>query len=306
MTKPRVALFGGQDLGYVMADYFSRRDDLELFVVSYETRRDIINGYRSALTICRERNVPFIETAKPQEDAVSVLTAWRPDIIVGAYYARLFPPELLEVARLGGINVHPGKFPRYRGPMPTPWYILNGEKTFGMGIFQIDGGVDTGPVFVQREYPIPDDDTGYELLRRTMKAAAELYMESFDLILSGELVAKPQEGEPSFCPRIEPQYKIDWTNSREAIVRRIRVHAKPYFPAYSYIYSRMLSINSACCIESTATSTGHPGEIVQVRDDGQISIACGDGNLLIREYEIFPALSKEERLLYLQVGARLS
>lgn len=303
MTKPRVALFGGQDLGYVMADYFSRRDDIDLFVVSYKSRRDIINGYRSALTICRERDVPFIETAKPYEDALVALKEWQPDIIVGAYYARLFPPELLKIARLGAINVHPGKFPRYRGPMPTPWYILNAEKTFGMGIFQIDGGVDTGPVFVQREYPIPDDETGYGLLRRTMKAAADLYIECFDRILSGELVAKPQQGEPYFCPRIEPQYKIDWTSSRETIMRRIRVHAKPYFPAYSYIYNRMLAINSAGCDD---TSNARPGEIVRVWEDGRISIACGDGNLILRDYEIFPALSKEEWLLHFEVGTRLT
>src|ERR1700691_305023 len=157
MTRPRVALFGGQDLGYVLADYFSRRDDLDLFVGSYESRRDIINGYRSALTVCRERDIPFIETAKTREDALAPLNQWRPDIVVGAYYARLFPSELLSIPRLGAINVHPGKLPRYRGPMPTPWYILNGEKTFGVGIFQIDDGVDTGPVFVQREYPIPED-----------------------------------------------------------------------------------------------------------------------------------------------------
>jgi methionyl-tRNA formyltransferase len=306
MTKPRVALFGGQDLGYVMADYFSRRHDIDLFVVSYETRRDIINGYRSALTICRERKVRFIETIKPNDDALLALKHWQPDIIVGAYYARLFPPELLEVARLGAINVHPGKFPQYRGPMPTPWYILNGEKTFGVGIFQIDGGVDTGPVFVQREYPILDGETGYELLRRTMKAAAELYIEVFDRILNGELVAKPQEGEPSFCPRIEPRYKIDWTSSREAIMRRIRVHAKPYFPAYSYIFNRMLTINGASCADSSNTSNAQPGEIVQVRDDGRILIACGDGCLIARDYEVFPALSKEEWLLHFEIGTRLT
>jgi hypothetical protein len=99
MTRPRVALFGGQDLGYVLADYFSRRDDLDLFVVSYESRRDVLNGYRSALTVCRERNIPFIETASPREDALAALNQWQPDIIVGAYYARLFPPELLKGGR---------------------------------------------------------------------------------------------------------------------------------------------------------------------------------------------------------------
>ena len=306
MTRPRVALFGGQDLGYVLADYFSRRDDLDLFVVSYESRRDIINGYRSALTLCRERNIPFIETAEPRKDALATLNQWQPDIIVGAYYARLFPPELLSIPRLGAINVHPGKFPRYLGPMPTPWYILNGEKTFGVGIFQIDDGIDTGPVFVQREYPIPEEETGYGLLRRTMKAAADLYIEYFDEILNGKLVAKPQQGEPYFCPRIEPRYKIDWASPRETILRRIRVHAKPYFPAYSYVYNRILAINSAVYDDAAATSNARPGEIVRGLERGQISVACNDGNLILREYEVFPALSKEEWPLHFEVGTRFT
>ena len=203
MVTRRVALFGGQDLGYVMADYFSRRDDVELFVVSYQSQHDIINGYRTALTMCRERDVRFIETSRPYQDAHAALAEFKPDILLGAYYARLFPPELIKLARMGAINVHPGKFPRYRGPMPTPWYILNGETTFGMGIFQIDAGIDTGPVFIQKEYPIPDQITGHELLRLTQKAAGELYIEAFDRIMDGELVAVPQHGVPYFCPRIE-------------------------------------------------------------------------------------------------------
>jgi methionyl-tRNA formyltransferase len=306
MTRRRVALFGGQDLGYVMADYFSRRDDIDLFVVSYQSRHDIINGYRSALTICKERNVRFIETARPYEDAHVALRQWQPDIIVGAYYGRLFPPELLKIPRLGAINVHPGKFPRYRGPMPTPWYILNGEKTFGMSIFQIDDGIDSGPVFIQREYPIPDGETGHGLLRRTMKAAGELYMESFDRIVNGELVAKPQQGEPYFCPRIEPRYKIDWASARETIMRRIRVHAKPYFPAFAYIYNRLLTVNSASCDDSSGPPNARHGEIVRVLDGRRISVACGDGNLILQDYEIFPELSNEEWKLHFKAGARFS
>lgn len=304
--KPRVALFGGQDLGYVLADYFSRRTDLDVFVVSYQSKRDIINGYRSALTICKERQIPFVETTKPAEDALPVLRQWKPDIILGAYYARLFPPDLLRLPRLGAINVHPGKFPRYRGPMPTPWYILNGEKTFGVGIFQIDDGIDTGPVFVEREYPIPEDETGHGLLRRTMTAAAELYIEYFDRIFSGEIVAKPQQGEPYFCPAIEPRYSIDWKSAREMIIRRIRVHAKPYFPAYSYLYNRIITVNRASRDDSANASYKRPGEIVRVWDDGRISVACGDGNLILQEYEVFPTLSGEEWALHFEVGARFA
>jgi methionyl-tRNA formyltransferase len=306
MTRTRVALFGGQDLGYVMADYFSRRDDLELFVVSYQSRRDVINGYRSALTICKERNIPFIDTAKPTEDLNAALGRWRPDIIVAAYYARLFSTDLLKIPRLGAINVHPGKFPRYRGPMPTPWYILNGEKTFGMGILQIDEGIDAGPVFVEREYPIPEDETGHGLLRRTMAAAAELYIENFDRIVRGELVARPQQGEPFFCPRIEPRYQIDWSSNRETIMRRIRVHAKPYFPAYTYLYNRMLAISGAYCDPAPAVPNSRHGEIVRTWNDGRISVACGDGNLIVQDYDVFPPVSSEEWLLHFEVGARFA
>lgn len=303
MTKTRVALFAGQDLGYVMADYFSQRNDIELFVVSFQSRRDVINNYRSALTICRERQIPFIETTKPYEDTHATLKSWSPDIIVCAYYARLFPAELLKIPRLGAINAHPGKFPKYRGPMPTPWYILNGESTFGMGIFQIDDGIDTGPVFVQREYPIPPDETGYGLLRRTMRAAADLYIENFDRIVSGEIVAKPQFGEPLFCPRIEPQYRIDWSSPREMILRRIRVHAKPYFPAYTFVHNRMLAINRAHATGSGPS--GRPGEVVELFDDGRFAVACGDGSLVVEEYDVCPALTEQEWRLHFKIGTRL-
>src|SRR5262249_46681211 len=116
MEKKRVALFGGQEVGYLMADYFSKRSDVDLFVVSFQTRRDIINGYRSALTLCKERNIRYVETTRPYDDTHVFLEQWMPDIIVGAYYARLFPPQLLKIPRLGCINAHPGKFPRYQGP----------------------------------------------------------------------------------------------------------------------------------------------------------------------------------------------
>jgi len=302
MAKIRVALFGGQDLGYVMAEYFSARDDIELFVVSYHSRRDAINGYRSALTISKDLGIPYIETSQPNKDVVSVLRDWKPDIIVSAYYARLLSPELLRIPRLGAINVHPGKFPRYQGPMPTPWYILNGEKTFGIGILQIDDGVDTGPVFVEREYPFPGDETGHGLLLRTQRAAAELYKEFFDAIVSGEIIAKPQLGKPEVCPRIKPQYQIDWNDTAEMISRQIRVHARPYFPAFSYLYDRMISVNRAE-VSAQALPDRTPGEIIAVSNNG-LSVACGEGVLTVTNCEFFPAMNPEQAPLYLRTGSR--
>ena len=190
--------------------------------------------------------------------------------------------------------------------MPTPWYILNGEKTFGMGIFQIDEGIDTGPVFVQRQYPIAADETGHGLLRKTMKAGADLYMENFDRIVRGELIAQPQQGTPLFCPRIEPQYRIEWTSPREMISRRIRVHAKPYFPAYTFAYSRMVAINRARLDDSHRAPSAAPGKIVESWDDGRFTVACGDGILVVEDYDVCPPLDKQAWRLHFEPGTQLS
>ncbi|MGB3338259.1 MAG: formyltransferase family protein [Devosia sp.] len=302
--KIRVALFGGQDLGYVMAEYFSARCDIDLFVVSFHSRRDAINGYRSALTLSKALGIPFIETSRPNEDAVAALREWKPDIIVSAYYARLFSPEILSIPRLGAINVHPGKFPHYQGSMPTPWYIINGEKSFGIGILQIDEGVDTGPVFVQKDYPFPDDETGHGLLLRTQQAAAELYKEYFDAIVRREIIAQPQVGQAVVCPRIEPQYRINWNDPAEIISRQVRVHAGPYFPAYSYLYNRMISINRAV-FSNESLPRSVAGEIIAVSDRG-LTVACGTGTLVATEYEFFPAIRPEQLELYLAPGSMLS
>jgi methionyl-tRNA formyltransferase len=258
------------------------------------------------LTLCKERQIPFIETSRPSEGARDRLSEWRPDIIVAAYYARLFPPELLKLSRLGAINAHPGKFPRYQGPMPTPWYILNGEETFGMGIFQVDEGIDTGPVFVEREYPIPPDVTGHQLLRLTMKAAAEMYIEYFDPIVRGEIAAKPQHGEPLFCPRIAPQLHLDWTAPRELIERQIRVHAKPYFPAYTFAYNRMITINRARADDLPNSSSKKAGQIVRVEGTGSFAVQCGDASLLVEDYEFHPPLGRDDVRFYLEVGTQLA
>ena len=89
-------------------------------------------------------------------------------------------------------------------------------------------------------------------------------------------------------------------------MRRIRVHAKPYFPAYTYLYSRLLAVNGACCDPAPGAPNSRHGEIVQTWEDGRISVACGDGNLIVHDYDVFPPLSREEWLLHFQVGARLA
>jgi methionyl-tRNA formyltransferase len=264
----RLALFTSQDIGFDLVQYFAERSDIDLLVISYEQAKDAGYGYRSALTFCREWGIKHIEALKAGETVAIALDQHRPDIILSAYYAKILPLPLLAKARMGGINVHPGKLPYYKGRFPTPWYILNGDQTFGIALHKMVDAVDAGDVFVQREFPIPDEMTGHELLRETMKRSAEVIKDSFDAIVSGSLKPKPQVSGGSQYDHIDKEYQIDWSLPAEMIVRQIRVHAPPYKPAFGLIEGRQISISKA----KTVSICGRSGSLIS---EEPLIIGCG-------------------------------
>jgi methionyl-tRNA formyltransferase len=277
----RVALFTSQDIGYELVDYFRQRQDVELLTIAYEKPHDRALGYRSALAFCRERGLPHLDAPKADERVADALGSFRPDIIISAYYAKVLPSELLSKARLGGINVHPGKLPYYKGRYPTPWYILNGEATFGIALHQMVEEVDAGSVYVQREFEIPPSMTGYELLRQTMRRGAAVICESFDAIVSGAIVPQPQGPGGSRYDHIEREHQIDWNQPAEMISRHIRVHARPYTPAYSFCSGHRVFINNARPI----AVPGPPGSVIHRYREGPIVVGCGIGSLRVFEYD---------------------
>jgi methionyl-tRNA formyltransferase len=275
----RIALFTAQDVGVTLAKHFAPRADL--LVISYDVAKYEGYGYRSALAYCREHGVKYVEAPKADQRVKEALQSHKPDIIVSAWYARILPFEMLETARLGGINVHPGKLPFYKGRFPTPWYILNGDPTYGIAVHKMVAEVDAGDVYVQREYPIPPRMTGHELLRDAMRTSGETIMESFDAIVSGKTVAVPQAPGGSRYDSIDRTYTIDWAQPAEIINRHIRVHAKPYEPATAELDGKRFYINRAVAIPHTIAE---PGTVI-----APLTIACGDGSLVIEEMEPAPA-----------------
>jgi len=301
----RVVLFTAQDIGFQLASFFAGRDDLATLVITRQTARDRIYGYRSAVEVCRQSQMPLIEVSRVTDDICRRVEDWRPDLIVSAYYPHIVPPRILAVPRLGCINIHPGILPQYRGRFPTPWYILNGDTHFGVAIHYLAEGVDTGDVLVQRTYPL-NGDTGHQLYRRTMDLGAELLIEHFDRILAGDVQPKRQGEGGSYYRSIEKRYEVDWNESREAISRRVRVHAEPYFPAYSFLFNKMVLINKVSTVEVENFTPQGGGEIVKTWPDGRFAVSCSDGCLLIEEYTVCPPLrTKEQQALHICAGNQL-
>lgn len=298
----KVLLFTSQDIGFQIVEALSKKDGLELFVIADRTSRDEIYGYRCAIEACKKLGISWRKASRIDDKLKNEIATFAPEMIISAYFPHIIPQAVLSLSKIPPINVHPGKLPEYRGKFPTPWYILNGEREFGVAIHEIDAGIDTGAVHVQEFYDLPASITGHELYALAMNCGADLLVSNIDKIAGGTSKPRKQLGVGSYYSSIEKTYQINWSQPRENIARRIRVHAKPYLPAHSQLFNCMVYINKASLIEVPNYTAQIPGRILSLEKGGAFVVSCADGCLLIEEYETTPSLSEQSRSLHFKVG----
>jgi methionyl-tRNA formyltransferase len=145
---------------------------------------------------------------------VQKIRAWKPDALVVAAYGQILSKELLEVPRLGSINLHASLLPKYRGAAPIQWAIIQGETITGVTTFLMDEGLDTGPILLQRSLPISDEDTAGTLEERLAKLGAGLMIETLRGLEAGTLVPRAQDdSHASYAPKITKELgRLEWTN----------------------------------------------------------------------------------------------
>ncbi|GAA0273777.1 methionyl-tRNA formyltransferase [Cryptosporangium japonicum] len=152
------------------------------------------------------------------------LAALAPDLAPVVAYGGLIPPSALEVPRLGWVNLHFSLLPAWRGAAPVQHAILHGDELTGAAVFQLEKGLDTGPVFGQLTEVIRPDDTAGALLERLSEAGAELLAQVVDGIAAGALQAVPQPADGvSLAPKLTAEdAHLDWSVPAFAVDRRIR------------------------------------------------------------------------------------
>jgi methionyl-tRNA formyltransferase len=148
------------------------------------------------------------------------------DLFALASYGRLIPKWLLELPRLGSLNVHPSLLPAYRGATPIQTALRNGERTTGVTIMLMDAGMDTGDVVLQEPVTIdPGEDYG-QLHDRLATIGAGLLGRALDLAASDQLPARPQTGEPTYTrPLGKDDLSIDWSWEPRRIVDTVRAYS---------------------------------------------------------------------------------
>ena len=204
------------------------------------------------------------------EELLRVLS---PEVIVIIAYGQIIPARLLQIPRLGWINLHASLLPKYRGAAPIHWAIANGECVTGNTTMRIDAGMDTGDVLHQQELAIEADETSPQLAERLAVAGAELMVETLRGLQSGKLTARHQDhSSASYAPILKREDgRIDWARPAQEIYNRMRGFT-PWPGAYTEFRGQTCHLWGHPVSNEVAGES--PGTLVLQR--GSLQVVCGE------------------------------
>jgi methionyl-tRNA formyltransferase len=222
------------------------------------------------------RGVPVLQPTTLKDAAVQArLTALAPDALVVVAYGLILPQAVLDIPRLGALNVHASLLPRWRGAAPIQRALLAGDRETGVCIMQMDAGLDTGPVLLREAVPIAPDDTAGTLHDTLAALGGRLLVAALDGLARETLRPTPQAADGvTYAAKIEKhESRIDWTQPAAEIERRVRAF-DPAPGAAARIRGAEIKLWRAAVV----AARGAPGEVVGLGPDG-IVVACGEGAL---------------------------
>ncbi|MFM7708189.1 MAG: methionyl-tRNA formyltransferase [Gammaproteobacteria bacterium] len=216
------------------------------------------------------------------------LVAWHPDVMVVVAYGLILPPEALAVPRLGCLNIHASLLPRWRGAAPIQRALLAGDAETGVAIMQMDAGLDTGPVLLERRVAIGPDEDSPALHARLAALGAAALLEALDGIEAGTLLprAQPAEGVTYAAKLDKSEARIDWREDAAAIARRVRA-LRPWPVAETTLHGEQVRVHRARALPGAASSAdaaAAPGAVLGLEDE-MLVVACGRGRLGILELQ---------------------
>jgi methionyl-tRNA formyltransferase len=183
---------------------------------------------------------------KKNEEFHGQLTALRPDAIIVVGYGRILPQWMIDLPRLGNLNLHASLLPKYRGAAPIQWAIANGESVTGVTTMRIDAGLDTGDIVRQREAPILREDTAETLARKLAAIGAPLMVETLRALGSGQVTPVPQDhSRATLAPILKKEDgRMDFSRSADELFNRLRGF-QPWPGAFTTFKGKTLQVHRA-------------------------------------------------------------
>jgi methionyl-tRNA formyltransferase len=205
------------------------------------------------------------------------LDALEPDLGVVVAFGQIFPPALLDLPRLGCVNLHASLLPRWRGAGPRAAAIAAGDAETGVTVQRMEAGVDTGPVYAARATPIGERETTGELAERLARLGAGLLVEVVAALARGEAVARPQDAaRATHAPKLSGVRRLDPSEPAEALARQVRAYGAEPGAA---LVARGEPLKLLETTAGAGTPDAPPGRYLGLREDA-LTISAGDGTAL--------------------------
>jgi len=253
-------------------------------VVGVVTQPPKISGRGRKLTpspVSLEAEKAGIEVLTPDtlrtSDVEKILELLEPDIAVVVAYGKILPSNILSLPKLGSVNIHASILPELRGAAPIQWAIARGYEETGVTLMQMDEGMDTGPILLQKTTPINAQETAGEMGVRLAEMGADLLREGLPLLERGELSPIDQDhSKATYAPLLtKADGLIDWSITSGEIANRVLGFA-PWPGTHTTRTGNRLLVTRALAMEEE--NEAPPGTIVSAGAEG-IQVACGNGTL---------------------------
>lgn len=257
-------------------------------------------------TIATAYNLPVWQPQRVKKDAetLSRLGATGADVFVVVAYGQILSPEILDMPKLGCINVHGSILPKYRGAAPIQWCLYNGEKETGITTMLMDAGMDTGAILLQATTNIGLMDNAQDVAQKLAVMGADLLVETLLKLERREIQPIPQQdSEATYAPLIKKEdYLLDWSKSAIQLHNQIRgfyPHCVTFFRNQPLKISVSAPLGSAYLqqlppdiqkmaqkLPDLSMPAGKVGEVVNIAKGMGAIVQTGEGLLLLREVQL--------------------
>ncbi|BCX49213.1 methionyl-tRNA formyltransferase [Haloferula helveola] len=290
MPSPRIVFLGTGDIALPTFRWLLGSDHPPIALV---TQPDRPAGRRRQLkapaikTLALDAGLEILQPEKVRDpEALGQLEALAPDLIIAMAYGQILPQRLIDLPKLGCVNLHASLLPKYRGAACIQAAIDAGDAETGVTLMHVVKKLDAGDVILAKRTPILADDTGGSVHDRLSEVAVEAMREGLPLLLEGSAPRFPQSGlgEVSHVPKLERDAgKIDWSWPANRLERRLRAYDP--WPGCWCVYGdsdapKRLKLYP---VSGVVDLDAEPGEFREV--DGAVQVACGEGGLVLGDVQ---------------------
>jgi methionyl-tRNA formyltransferase len=230
----RIVLIGQAAFGAKVLENLMERDEQVVAVYAPPDRGSRQDPLKEAAVA---KDIPVFQPSTYKDDQVfAEYQELEPDLTILAFVTDIIPEQFFQLPSLGGICYHPSLLPLHRGASAINWAVIKGRKKTGLTIFWPDGGIDTGPILLQKEIEVgPDDTTGSLYFNYLFPMGVDAIIESVELIKEGKApkIPQPEEGATYEPPCSERVAAIDWKKAGQDIYNLVR-GCDPQPGAYSF------------------------------------------------------------------------